>query len=302
MTAEAPGAPSGAARHLPVTGARRLIVTADDFGAAPEVNDAVADAHVHGILTAASLMVGAPAVAHAVALAKALPELGVGLHLVLVDGVPVLPAAQVPDLVDARGRFRDDMVRAGFAFAFNPAARRQLRAEIAAQFAAFAATGLALDHVNAHKHFHLHPVVAGMILDIGQAHGMRSVRAPVEPVAVVRGAGDARAAGNIATPWAKLMRARLRRAGMTVPGAVFGLRWSGHMTALRLAALIERLPHGLNEIYLHPATSDVFDGHGPGYDHRGEYAALTDPRTRAALKASGVRIGRFADFAGEWTA
>ncbi len=279
-------------------GLKRLVVTADDFGAAKEVNNAVALAHRHGVLTAASLMVAAPAAAEAVALAKTLPDLGVGLHIVLVDGVPMLPPDQVPDLVDAHGRFRDDMVRAGFAFAFNPAARRQLRAEIAAQFEAFAATGLTLDHVNAHKHFHLHPVVAGLILDIGRAHGLRSVRAPVEPVAVLRACGDARAGGNVATPWAKLLRARLRRAGMTVPDAVFGLRWSGHVTAPRLAALIEHLPDGLNEIYLHPATSAAFEGHGPGYGHAAELAALTDADVRSALVAHGIRTGRFADFAG----
>ncbi len=277
---------------------KSLIVTADDFGAAPEVNDAVVQGHRSGILTAASLMVGAPAAAQAVASAKALPGLGVGLHLVLVDGVPVLPPSQVPDLVDAKGRFRDNMVRAGFAFAFSPAARRQLRAEIAAQFEAFAATGLPLDHVNAHKHFHLHPVVAGFTLEIGRAHGMHSVRAPVEPVRTLRAAGDTDAGGNVATPWAKLLRARLCRAGMTVPDAVFGLRWSGHMTAPRLAALIAHLPDGLNELYLHPATSDDFDGHGPGYRHRAELAALTDAGVRSALDTSGVRTGRFADFAG----
>ena len=277
---------------------KRLVVTADDFGAANEVNDAVAHAHAHGILTAASLMVAAPATAEAVALAKSLPTLGVGLHLVLVDGVPVLPPDQIPDLVDDHGRFRDNMVRAGFAFAFHPATRRQLRAEIAAQFEAFADTGLPLDHVNAHKHFHLHPVIAGMILDIGRAFGMRSVRAPVEPVAVIRAAGDPNAGRNIATPWAKLMRARLRRAGMSVPGAVFGLRWSGHMTAARLLALIEHLPDGLNEIYLHPATSSAFDGHGPDYRHTEELAALTDSYVRSALARHGIRAGRFADFAG----
>ena len=39
--------------------------------------------------------------------------------------------------------------------------KRQLAREVAAQFAAYAATGLPLDHVDAHQHFHLHPTVAG---------------------------------------------------------------------------------------------------------------------------------------------
>ena len=96
-----------------------LVVTADDFGAAREVNDAVMDAHANGIITAASLMVGASFAADAVARAKAMPSLRVGLHLVLVEGRPVLPLSQVPDLVDGYGNFRTDMARAGAAMAFN---------------------------------------------------------------------------------------------------------------------------------------------------------------------------------------
>ncbi|MBV9903998.1 MAG: ChbG/HpnK family deacetylase, partial [Alphaproteobacteria bacterium] len=77
---------------------KSLIVTADDFGAAVEVNDAVEQAHTQGILTAASLMVSAPAAADAVARARELPRLRVGLHIVLVEGKPTLPVASVPDL------------------------------------------------------------------------------------------------------------------------------------------------------------------------------------------------------------
>src|ERR1700681_1414671 len=105
-----------------------LIVTADDFGAAREVNDAVEQGHRDGILTAASLMVSAPAAADAVARAKANPALRVGLHLVLVEGKPTLPAAAVPDLVDGSGNFRSHMVRAAAAMFFLTKVRRQLEA------------------------------------------------------------------------------------------------------------------------------------------------------------------------------
>ena len=60
---------------------KKLIVTADDFGAATVVNEAVEKAHIDGVLTAASLMVGAPAAFDAVERARRLPKLGVGLHL-----------------------------------------------------------------------------------------------------------------------------------------------------------------------------------------------------------------------------
>ncbi|HEX5867450.1 MAG TPA: hopanoid biosynthesis-associated protein HpnK, partial [Beijerinckiaceae bacterium] len=164
---------------------KRLVVTADDFGLVPEVNEAVEAAHRDGILTAASLMVAEPAAADAVERARRLATLRVGLHLVLVEGRPALPPERVTDLVDGDGRFRTDMARLGFDIFARPRVRRQLEAEITAQFEAFAATGLTLDHVNAHKHFHLHPTIAGTIISIGRRYGMTALRVPVEPRAVI---------------------------------------------------------------------------------------------------------------------
>src|SRR5258706_7707772 len=102
---------------------KTLIVTADDFGAAIEVNEAVEKAHREGILTAASLMVTGDGAGDAVERARRLPTLGVGLHLVLVEGRPALPPEQVPGLIDATGHFRTDMVRAGIDMTFRPAVR-----------------------------------------------------------------------------------------------------------------------------------------------------------------------------------
>jgi len=271
---------------------RRLVVTADDFGADLAVNEAVERAHVDGILTAASLMVTGAAAEDSVKRARRLPTLGVGLHLVLVEGRPALPPNEVPDLVDAQGHFRTNMVRAGIDIFFRPTVRRQLAAEIAAQFAAFAATGLRLDHVNAHKHFHLHPTIAGLILEIGPRYGMKAVRAPVEP-AVIIGAIEPRRNGGIdwiANSYARTAQARLRRAGMLVPDQLFGLAWSGALTQARLAALLERLPPGLSEIYCHPAIRDDFPGHAPGYRYRDDLDALLGVSTA-------VKRGNFADFA-----
>lgn len=275
-----------------------LIVTADDFGAAREVNDAVVQAHCSGILTAASLMVAAPAVGDAVTHAKALHSLRVGLHIVLVDGWPMLPAATIPDLVDKSGRFRQDMALAGAEMFFRPAVRRQLAHEIAAQFEAFRSTGLRLDHVNTHKHFHLHPTIAGLILKIGKRYGMRAMRVPLEPRGVLAAADpvNAPAPAFVTGPWALLARARIRKAGLLTPDHVFGLNWSGAMTAARLAGLLANLPDGLSEIYLHPATAGGFEGAASGYAYEAELEALCDPAVAVLAGAAGIKRGGFVDF------
>jgi hopanoid biosynthesis associated protein HpnK len=277
---------------------KRLIITADDFGAAPEVNEAVEAGHRQGVLTAASLMVAAPGCADAVARAKRLPSLRVGLHLVLVEGVPKLAPSAVPDLVTGEGLFRTDMARMGADIFFKPAVRRQLAAEIEAQFEAYRATGLPLDHVNTHKHYHLHPTIAGLMFQIGRRHGLRASRAPIEPRAVLAAIdpGAVPPPAYVTEPWARMVRSRYRKAGVTVADQVFGLAWSGAMTPERVAAIVRRLPPGLTELYLHPATGGGFAGAAPGYDYAGELAALLAPDTRAAVAESGAVLGAFSDF------
>lgn len=280
---------------------KQLVVTADDFGLSVEVNEAVETAHRTGILSAASVMVAEPAAADAVVRARRMPRLRVGLHLVLVEGRPVLPASRIPDLVDpATGRLRTDRARLGFEIMARPRVREQVAAEIAAQFDAYQTTGLALDHVNAHQHYHLHPTVAAAILGIGARFGLRGMRVPVEPASVLRLIEPGRRLGAeamMAAPWAAWLRARVRRRGLLTPDAVFGLAWSGALSETRLAGVLDALPSGLTEIYAHPATRGGFDGSAPGYAYAEELAALTSARTRAALERSGAALGGYADFA-----
>jgi hopanoid biosynthesis associated protein HpnK len=276
---------------------KRLVVTADDFGAAAEVNDAVEAAHRGGILSAASLMVAAPQAADAIARARRMPALRVGLHLVLVDGRPLLPASAVTHLVDRSGRFRSNMASLGALIAFSRPARRQLAAEISAQFDAFRATGLTLDHCNAHKHYHLHPVVGRLLVEIGVRFGLRAVRVPLEPARVLRAIEPQTpsAPALLTAPFALLLRRRIRAAGLLAADQVFGLQWSGQMTRARLSGLLGNLPDGLSEIYLHPATG-AFDGGAPGYRYREEFNALMAPEVVAAGRAAALRLGGFGDF------
>jgi hopanoid biosynthesis associated protein HpnK len=271
---------------MPALHRRGLIVTADDFGLHPAVNEAVETGHRDGVLNAASLMVGAPAAADAVARARRLPKLRVGLHLVLADGAAVLPRVKIPALVNADGRFGDRMARDGARFFFLPQVRRQLEAEIRAQFEAYAATGLALDHVNAHKHFHLHPTVLSLILRIGAGYGLRAVRLPAEAAAPV-----------LLRPWLRLLARRLDRAGIAHNDTVVGIAHSGGMDEQAMLQALQSLPAGVTEIYLHPATASgsVIAPSMPAYRHADELAALLSPRVRAAIDKLGVPCGGFAD-------
>jgi hopanoid biosynthesis associated protein HpnK len=270
-----------------------LTITADDFGLSEGVNEAVERAHRDGILTSASLMVAGPAAADAVRRARALPSLKVGLHLVVIEGPSVLPRAAIPGLVDADGQFPADQLRLGLDYFFRPRIRRQLAAEIRAQFAAFAATGLPLDHANAHKHMHLHPTVGRMIIDIGREFGLRAIRIPAEPPSVLARCGTRVGLGGHAMyRWTALLRRQAHAAGLETNDHCFGLAWSGHMTASRLQSLCAELPAGRNEIYFHPATSrNALLRHlMPDYEHEAELTALLTATIPSSPCPDSIRV------------
>jgi len=277
-----------------------LILTADDFGLAVEVNMAVALAHRAGRLSCASLMVTAPAAADAIARARAMPDLGVGLHLTLVEGRPALPASQIPDLVGPDGQFLDDPLAAGLRFFFRPGARRQLRAEIRAQFEAFMATGLPLDHVNTHNHLHLHPTVLGIVLDVARAFGNPPMRLPRETIrAAAMGGAGALAARIAMAPILGFAAARLARAGVRHNRSILGLSHSGRMDETRVLSLLAAAGAGPVELYLHPATgrAHALERTMADYDHAGELSALLSPVLGDAVAAHGFRLARFRDLA-----
>jgi hopanoid biosynthesis associated protein HpnK len=276
-----------AARRVP----RTLIVTADDFGRDLAFNEAIERSHRDGILTCASLMVAEPAAADAVTRAQALPELGVGLHLTLVDGRPMLPPDRISALVGRDGRFPSDPVRQGIRLFFSRAARRQLRAEVRAQFEAFRATGLRLDHVNGHHHFHIHPLIRREILALAGAFGVRAVRVPVPPAA------GRRSFEEWSNAWlGARLRRRLAAANIAANDEMYGLRESGHLTSATILDALRRPGSGVAEIYCHPVSRAWRPGDPwpADYDGVGELAALLDPAVRQAVEKGGIRLATFA--------
>ena len=283
-------------------GLKRLIVTGDDFGLSLPVNEAIDAAFRDGFLTTASLMVAEPAAADAVARTRVLPSLNVGLHLVVVGGRPLSKPEDIPDLVDSDGLLDSNQVRAGFRYFFLPNIRRQLATEIRAQFEAFARTGLPLDHVNAHKHMHLHPTILGLMIDIGRDYGMAAVRVPNEPT--LRrpwvGAGEyfRRLAGRLfLSPWLSLMKRRLRRAGLRFNDYIFGLNDTGRLDADRLLPILQALPAGVSEVFSHPATGrwDGVDPEAATYWFEREFEALRNPAIKQFLKGSDIQLVGFKD-------
>lgn len=280
---------------------KRLIVTADDFGRSLEVNKAVEDGHLNGILTAASLMVTEGAVEDAVERARRLPRLGVGLHVTLVDGIPALPPAQVPDLVNGQGLFTRDLVRLGTRIFLSKAVQAQVVAEMRAQFELFKATGLNLAHVDFHHHYHQHPTVFDLVLDLAVEYGAPGIRIPWEPpLASYRARGDKLGTrlmnGIFHFRRNRAMAAKARARGLVVNERAFGINDSGQMDAGKVNSFLDVLPDGLSEIYSHPAMAH-WSGPRPMPPHYridDEYRALVAPENRRKVEDLGIILTTFA--------
>lgn len=267
--------------------AARLILTADDFGLSAGVNEAVARLSDSGVITSASLMVTGEAAAEAVRLARERPALQVGLHLVLVHGRAALPRERLPHLAPA-GEFPRNCSALSARILASPALRREVRDEVAAQFDAFAKTGLQLSHVDGHLHFHSAPWVADLVLRECITRRVPRVRVPqddfelycrLDPLDAARWKLHAR--------WFDLVCPRMRRAALAghlvVATPCYGFFRSHALDEEYLVRLAGELPEGLAELHCHPDDSTPAG--------RQETRALLSPRFRAALQARGVQLG-----------
>lgn len=269
---------------------RRLIINADDFGLSHEVNMAVVRAHTEGVLTTASLMVNEDGFGEAVELARQYPRLGVGLHLSLVCGRSALRQNEIPNLVDAQQRFPNCPVSAGMKFFFDRRCRGQLEREVTAQFERFFATGLTLDHVNGHLHFHLHPAVFGILMKHARRWNVRQVRLTRDPFWVnarlARGRWGYRVShAVIFALLSARSRGMLAKANIRHTRNVYGLLQHGLVDEPFVAGLLANLPAGDSELYSHPSLTQ--------FKH--ELDAMLSPKVKEIIAGRGIQLIRYQD-------
>jgi hopanoid biosynthesis associated protein HpnK len=268
----------------------RLIVNADDFGRSHSINQAVIRAHQEGILTSASLMVNEPGFDEAVKLAKENPGLGIGLHLTLICGQAACSPREIPDLVDAHGRFPDNPVRVGLKYFFRKSLAGQLAVEIASQFDKFRSTGLKLDHLNGHLHLHMHPAVFGILIHPGRDFGFRQMRLTRDSLALSRRMTHGRWLYRIAHAaihaWFSRRAAEpLRRRGIKHAQITFGLLQDSHVDEEFVLKLLPELPPGDSELYSHPSLDE--------FKH--ELDALVSPSVKEQIARLGIELIRYQD-------
>lgn len=274
---------------------RRLVVNADDFGMTPGVSRGIARAFDDGIVTSASLMAGLPGFDEAVGIARARRALGIGLHLNLTDGAPVLPADRVKSLVDDKGAFH------GYrAFTLRLLSGRvskdEVRAEIDAQIEKLEKAGLTIGHLDGHRHVHLLPVLFDMVADAAVRAGIGYVRCPAALGDKARPAGIKAARALGLAGFGRLQYGRLVERGLSTADCFLGAMHGGSVDALEDAAgRLDELPGGVTEWMVHPGEVDaplmfLDDYLWPRQD---ELAWLVSDEAREAVAAADLRLMSF---------
>ncbi len=240
----------------------RLIVNADDFGLTSGVNRAIAELHAAGLVTSSSLMARAGATDEAIAMALVTPSLGVGCHVVLVDGAPVLAPERIPSLVDTRtGQFWPTLSAFLLRLLTGRIRDVEIEAEAEAQMNLLQSRGLPLTHFDAHKHTHMFPAVLRPLLRAARAAGLRAVRHPFEPEWALRasiGAPLARVVElTVLRRLAPRSRRILEREGFLTTDGTIAMASTGSLSADGLRALIEKIPAGDWELVTHPGYHDA---------------------------------------------
>ena len=237
-------------------------MNADDFGLTSGVNRAIVELHQAGVLTSTTLMARAAATDEAIALARANPSLGVGCHIVLVDGEPVLPPREIPTLVDSRtGCFPPKLSTFLLRLFTGRIRSSEIEAEAAAQIALLQRNALRLTHIDSHKHAHMFPAVLRPVLRAAANAGIHAVRNPFEPEWAIR-----------ATPRASLLRTgevlMLRHLGpffrkliaqenaSTTDGTI-AVVGTGTLDADAVRSMLTQLPPGTWELVTHPGYNDA---------------------------------------------
>ena len=248
-----------------LTAVRRLIVNADDFGLTSGVNHAVIELFRALALTSATLMATAEQLNEAVTLAKQSPSLGVGCHVVLVDGTPALPPSLIPSLIGPSSQngtsFRSKLSTFITDLLRGRISDTEIEAEATAQIKKLQQAGIPITHIDTHKHTHTFPRVLRPLLRAALVCGVKAIRNPFEPNWSLSATANA---GHVRKMQVRLLRSQstafseeVTKAGLLTTDGAMGVLATGTLDTQTIRTLLAAMPDGTWELVCHPGYNDA---------------------------------------------
>ncbi len=277
---------------------KQLIINADDFGLHPLINKGIIEGHTRGMLTSTSIMPSALYFDEAVLLAKANPDLGIGIHLTLVGGVRPVLQSGIDSLLTNDGVFPEDYTVFAKKWYTGSIRKSELERELRAQIEKVLTAGIKPTHIDSHQHMHVLPGIAGMVIRLCGEYGITKIRMPGENIFWSGGfnAGLGRKAGRDGLSFCTaLAKRKARKAGLIFPEHFFGMLVGGNLNEQLVKNILLKLPDGTNEIMTHPGSDNVLlaQSFKWGYHWHDELNAFLSEGNKKIAEKEGIKLINF---------
>jgi len=280
---------------------KRLIVNADDFGVTRGVNRGIIRCHEDGIVTSTTIMANGDAFEDAVGLARARPQLGVGVHVTLVGGRATASRSEIGELADPKGDLPKTLYSLLRKSAAGRITRQHIEREIRSQIERVLAAGIRPTHLDTHKHSHMYPTVMKALTSTAQSYAISKVRMPFETFgAVLRSMGRMKLATlgrSTLVLSVQANRSHFRRyaraKALHTPDHFFGFAVTGELVRDGVLRILRALPDGTSELVCHPGYNDRDLDAQPTRlkrERETEMAALTDTDVKKEIAARGIQL------------
>ncbi len=282
-------------RHLTLQKrTKKIVINSDDFGLCEGINRGVLKALQHGVLKSVSIMPSGFAFDSAVEIIRQNRAVEVGVHLSLIEAVPVLSMDRISSLVNKSGYFVNSFFIFFIRYIFGKIKGEHIYRELCAQVERVKEAGFEINHLDSHQHIHLMPGIFRIVLRLAKEYKIPFIRLPSIPIDNRYLFGKAKVGRKfyqlILNFLCLIYRPILKLNGLRFSRHCFGFLESGNLNEVELRGILSSLKEGRYELICHLGEEDDslrhLIGHW-GYHWQQELEVLTSDSIKEYIYHNG---------------